>query len=286
MIATLFAIALSLAASSEAVPCAAAAVAASAAAVAHRSDAALAELAPRLQDDEELPDKREDIKALLEELGDHVKARGKEDNEAIAVIDRLVQEFPRCGPKDRASIVKALGKCFEAKRRDLEDGVPDNKLFMAAAVALGEMGKDASATIAKWIGDKRHRKDLMLQRQLVLSLGKVKDLKQLDELVDLLEDKDATLVAAAAEALSNFKDAPQETRKTLVNELIKVLMSAKGAMDSNLQDTIARERYDAIAASIITTLQELTGVDERVPEKWQSWWNNNKKKDWDEELDR
>lgn len=247
--------------------------------------AATASPPARVQDPEEVPDKREDIKALLEELRDHVKARGKEDNEAIAVIDRLVQEFPGCGPKDRASIVKALGKCFEAKRQELEDGVPDNKLFMAAAVALGEMGKDASATLAKWIGDKRHRKDLMLQRQLVLSLGKTKDENQIDELIDLLVHKDATLVGAAAEALANFKDAPQKTRKKLVNELIKVLMSAKGAMDSDLQDIIARERYDAIAAPIITTLQELTGVDERVPEKWQSWWNNNKKKDWDEELD-
>ncbi len=103
---------------------------------------------------EEVPDKRPEVKELLDQLKGHADKRGDEDREAIGVIDKLLQEFPQSGPKDRGAIVKALGKCFEEKRQDLEDGVKNNQLFLASAVALGEMGADAKKTITKYIGNK------------------------------------------------------------------------------------------------------------------------------------
>jgi hypothetical protein len=57
--------------------------------------------------------------------------------------------------------------------------------------------------------------------------------------------------------------------------------SAKNAVDGDVNDTIARERYDAISASMITTLQRISGHDERDPAAWQRWWNKNKKEDWE-----
>lgn len=232
---------------------------------------------------EEPADKRPEVKQLLDELKEHIKKRGEEDRAAVGVIDQLLQEFPQSGPKDRASIVKGLGKCFDVKRQDLEDGVKNNQLFIAAAVALGEMGVDASKTLEKWIGNKKHRKDTALQRQLILSLGKTKDPKASKKLLDLLNDDENVLVGATAEALANYASADQKLRKEIFNDLLKLLMTTKALKDANAGNIVARDKWDVIAAPIITTLQELSGHDERKPEEWQRWWNKNKKADWDAE---
>ena len=229
------------------------------------------------------PDKRPEVKEMLGELKDHIGKRGDEDREAVGVIDQLLQEFPQSGPKDKAAIVKGLGKCFEVKRQDLEDGVKNNQLFLGAAVALGEMGEFATKTLEKWVGNKKHRKDIALQRQLILSLGKTKDVKAVKKLLDLLNDNDNVLVGATAEALSQFDGAALKVRKEIFNDLLKLMMTTKALKDSDANDIVSREKWDVIAAPIITTLQALSGHDERKPEEWQRWWNKNKKKDWDEE---
>ena len=46
---------------------------------------------------------------------------------------------------------------------------------------------------------------------------------------------------------------------------------------------MARERYNVIKAPMVTTMQALTGHDERDTSKWTRWWNKNKKRDWDDE---
>lgn len=239
--------------------------------------------APIVQDDdEELPDKRPEVKELLVTLKDHAGARGKEDTEAVAVIDKLFQEFPQSGKKDRASIVAGLGKCFSQKRKELEGGIKDNKLFIAAAVALGEMGPESVKVLEKWIGDKRHRKDLALQQRLIRALGKTKNTKAVKTLLGLLDDKEDVLVGCTAEALGEYGEAPQKLRKEIFNELLKILMTNRALMkDPN--NITARDRYDVVAAPIITTLQALSGHDERNPDHWQRWWNKNKKGDWDAE---
>ncbi|MAF64693.1 MAG: hypothetical protein CMJ84_03405 [Planctomycetes bacterium] len=232
---------------------------------------------------EELPDKRPEVKELIDGLKEHVGKRGDEDEQAIAMIDRMLAEYPKSGVKDRAAMCKALSKVFEARRKDLESGLPDNGLYLATGTALGLMGPESAAVLTKWIGHKKHRKDLALQRVLVLSLGKTRDEKSLRVLIGLLQDKDAIIVGAAAEALGQHSSKPLKLRKDAFESMLKVLMSAKGAVDSDLNDTVARERYDVIAAPLITSMQALSGHDERKPDGWQRWWNKNKKKDWDEE---
>lgn len=231
----------------------------------------------------EVEDKRAKVDELCTQFDDLIGKRGDEDTAAVAVMDTLLQEFPVSGPKDRKMIAETIGKAFDEKRKELEGGVLDNKLYLAAAVCLGEMGPESTDILTKWIGHKRHRKDVMLQTQLILSLGKTKDESAIKTLMDLLKDKSPTIISAASQALANFSAADQKERKKVVNELVRILIDAKTAVDDDVTDTIARELYDTIAAPIITTLQELTGHDERAPEEWQRWWNKNKKSDWDAE---
>lgn len=234
-----------------------------------------------LQDDgEEIVDKRPEIAELLDAFKGHIGKRGQQDSEAVGIVDQLLQEWAQCGPKDRASIVKGLSKAFDQKRQELEDGLPDNKLYLACATALGEMGTDATKELLKWIGNKKHRKNLALQRRLILSLGKTKDKDAVKDLLDLLNDKDNAIIAAACQACGEFEEADQKTRKKIFNELLKLLTTTKALKDSDINDIVSRDRYDAIAAPITTSLQQLSGHDARKPEDWQRWWNKNKKKDW------
>ncbi len=246
-------------------------------------NAAFAVPATLQEEDEEIEDKREKVEDLCKQFKALISKRGDEDTAAVGVMGTLLQEFSASGPKDRKYIAETIGKALDQKRKELEGGVLDNKLYIAAAVCLGEMGPESAGILTKWIGHKRHRKDLMLQSQLILSLGKTKDEGAIKTLMDLLKDKSPTIISAAAQSLANFTGADQKDRKKIVNELVRLLIDAKTAVDDDVTDTIARELYDTIAAPIITTLQELTGHDERAPEEWQRWWNKNKKSDWDAE---
>ncbi len=228
------------------------------------------------------PDKRPEVADLLAKLKTMIDDRkGEKDIDAIGVIDQLVPQFPKSGPKDRVAIVTALSKCFEVRRLVKEGDPPNNKLYMASAVALSTMAPESTKELLKWIGQKDLKKDQALQTRLVDSLGKTKDKEALKPLQDLLNSKDDWMVAAAANALSNFGEVDLETRKTVFETVLKYLMSARGQTDGNPNDTVARQRYDVIAAPMITALQKLSKHDERDPAKWQTWWNKNKRDNWD-----
>jgi HEAT repeat protein len=233
--------------------------------------------------DEEKPDKRPEIKEMLDTLKGHAGKRGKQDQEAIQVIDTLNTEFENCGEKDRKSIVKGIAACLKQKRTESKEGIFDNKLYLAAAVSLGNMGPESAKPIIGWIDHKQHRKDLLLQRNLILSLGKTQAKEGIEPLLDLLSNKDAAVQGAAAEALGGYQSLDQKQRKDVFVSILKEITALKGQVDTDPTNTIARERYDVIKAPMITSLQVLSGHDERNPEAWQRWWNKNKKKDWDKD---
>jgi hypothetical protein len=237
---------------------------------------------PQEEEQAQAADERPEVKAQLDELAAHCKAKGEKDAEAIGVLDKLVTEFAASGPKDRAAIVEATAKCFDVKRtKELEEGVPDDRLYQAAAVALGTMGPESVKPLTALIGDKTHRKNMRLQQALALSLGKTKSIEGLKTLLGLMKHKDAPMQAAGADALANFHDAPLETRKEIFEELLKTMMDQKAKTD-DVTNQEAQERWNVISGPILQTLQKLTGHAETDPVQWQAWWNDNKKKDWDE----
>src|SRR5678816_1025229 len=95
------------------------------------------------EDPAPVPDKRPEVEELLVKFKAHTEKKGSEDRDAIAVIDKILPEFGKSGPKDKAAIVSALGKVFDLRRSDEKEGVPNNGLYVAAATALGTMGPDS-----------------------------------------------------------------------------------------------------------------------------------------------
>ncbi len=234
----------------------------------------------RAQEVEPPPDERPEIQAKLAELAEHVKERGKADDQALTVIDALTQEFTQSGPKDRAAIVKAIEACFKANRKELQPGVPDDKLYYAAATALGQMQPESVKPLTELLGHKAHRSNLRLQARIALSLGDTKDARALDPLLALLEHKDKEMQVAGAKALASYEGADLATRKQIFEECLRTLMDQKTKKDNDPSDVEALERWNAISGPIVTTLQRLSGQNETEPEAWQRWWNKNKKAEW------
>jgi HEAT repeat protein len=237
--------------------------------------------AVRAAQDAQVVDERPEVKALIDELAAHIKARGEEDEQARGVLDKLHQEFTNCGPKDRAAVVKALAACFDAKRpKELEEGVPDDRLYQAAAVALGNMGPESVKVLIPLIGDKTHRKNMRLQQTLAHALGKTKSPDGLKTLLGLLKHKDPPMQAAGAESLASYADSSDATRKGIFEELLQTLMDQFTKKETNPTDQEAGDRWNTISGPIIEALQKLSGHSETSPEQWLKWWNDNKKKDW------
>lgn len=245
--------------------------------------APLAAPAPLVEDDD-LPDKREVVEDLIDELKGHVKKKGDEDDQAIAVIDKLKQEFDQSGPKDRKDIVEAIDDAMMAKRKDIRSGkssTPDVRLAMSSAIVLGYMGPESTKPLIKAATGKKLMRSEALHREAILSLGKTKDEDAIDPLLELATYKLAYVQGAAIEGLGNFRDVEQDVRKEIFSELMKNIMPIKAALENDANEILARERYDVIAPPTITTLQRLTDKTIRDFNEWQTWWNDHKRDDWD-----
>jgi HEAT repeat protein len=235
------------------------------------------------EDEDEVEDKREAVKELISIFEKHTKKKGKEDAEALEVMDSLLQEFRQSGPKDRASIVKALDKTFGLKRKDNEDGTKEARLAFAAAVCLAEMAPESVGPLVKLSSGKAFKDNDELYRRVLISLGKTEHEDAVDALLDLVDHKLPLVQGAAIEALGNFREQDEKVRKEVVNQVLKAIMPIKAVVDSDSEDVVARERYDVVGPPAITTLQNLTDENIRDFVDWQQWWNKNKNRDWDAE---
>lgn len=236
-------------------------------------------------DEKEKPDKRDEIKEMIDTLDDHVKKKGKEDAEALALIDKLLTEFPESGPKDRKSIVKQMTSHFKVKRKQTKEGLLDNKLFNASAVAMGRMAPESTKELIKWVGHKSLAKNVEVKRTIVLALGNTGDEDAVSPLMDLLKNHEARIQAAAAESLGKFDGVDQKLRKKMFEAIMKEIIRVKNIIDVEQVDQIERKRYDTIAGPMLTSMQTLSGHDARDPNAFRDWWNDNKRKDWDDGKD-
>ena len=237
-----------------------------------------------VQDDgSKIVDKRPEIAELLKELAGHAKKKGEEDEAAATVVRRLKREFEGCGPSDRASIVKEIDRCLKLKRKPLEKGKPDNRLHLACATALGIMGPESVKPLSRWVGHRSVKENLALRCELIGALGVTRDPKAVDPVLEVLQEPGLEVNVAAAKALGSFGELRSKERKEIFGELLRNLLSEESLFGTNPTSQEARERWDAVRDATVPSLIAITGHTEHDHREWQGWWNDNKKRDWDED---
>ncbi len=233
---------------------------------------------------DERPDKRAEVKELLGVFKDHVGKSGKEDDLAMAVIDDLLREFNRSGPKDRFSIVKELGASLTVRRKDLAEDVPDEALQEHAAQQLGKMGPESGPILLKNVDHKNLQGKLKAHRAVILALGKTQEPKGVKVLVKMLDDFEAYVRAAGVQALGSYVDAEEQVRKDIVEEVLKAMVPLADQLEVQQADTGDRQEvqryYNAMRAPAKRTLEAMTGNEEADFFDWRSWWNDNKRERW------
>lgn len=229
-----------------------------------------------------VPDNDPQVELLIKQIAFKVKARdAKDDDKVIEDFKKLAHMWKDLGPKDRAAVLNRADRCFKLKRKKFDDGTPNDFLFRGLAELLGEFTPESDGVLIDWIGHKRFRDNLPLQRELILSLGKTGTEDAAEELIDLLPHVEPVVQGAAAEALGHFAGAEEDLRKEAFEAILKQLVPLHNLNLVEPVDPIEERRYQIIAAPMVTTLQRLSKHDETDPPAWQRWWNKNKKVDWE-----
>jgi hypothetical protein len=227
------------------------------------------------------------IRELIHDLTEELNRKELDTAQRTALIQQLANEFALAGSKDRVTIVKALERCLSTR----VTGKADLELADLTVRALAAMAPESVPVLTRAAENRSLMKDAKLARTIVLALGKTRDKGVLRSLTGLLDHAQPELVATAGEALGEFELAPLETRKKLFEEVLKTLSSAKNSRDAALQtaaqtngmvDASFERRYELLEPALLTTLARLSHQEARGPELWQSWWNKNKRGNWDE----
>ena len=232
--------------------------------------------------DEEVPDKRPQVKALKEQLLAHTKKRGDEDAQAVQIIERLATEFKRSGPSDKKLIVTEITRAMRVRRPFSREGDRKRQLFIAGASALGKMAPESVSSLIRLATDKNHKEDFQVRSAVLAALGKTKDEKGVKVLTKELDEFTAQVQAAAAEALGQFTNLDHKKRKAIFEDLLKLLMSAQADQQSDPNGMTASDRWRRVSGPCQRSMTKLAGTNAGSPNNWQRWWNKNKRRNWDE----
>ena len=233
--------------------------------------------------DDDVEDNRPEVKALCEQLLAHTKKRGDEDAKAIQVIDRLYSEFGRSGPKDKKAIVAEITRAMRVRRPTARDGTRMRQMFIAGAEKLGKLAPESVDSLIRLATDRSHKDDHQVRVAFLKALGETKDKKAVKVLTKELDESDARVQAAAAEALGDFSHLDHKNRKAIFEDLLKLLMSAQADYQSDPDGTSSAERWRRVPGPCQRSMKKLSGANEGSPNKWQRWWNKNKNRNWDKQ---
>jgi HEAT repeat protein len=204
---------------------------------------------------------------------------------ARSLVEELYSRFFSSEKKDRREIAAGIGSFLQSCELGAEADPafgPRREVACEAANALSLMGQEGVAVLLASIGERRDG-DLAVERCMVLALGRTRSADALPRLLALLHHPEAVVQGAAAEALGEFGKLEGERRKDVFYALLQTLQDAWDKLERDPFDVGVRQRYDVIVAPITTSLQRLSGHDERDPSLWQRFWNKHKRDDWDED---
>jgi hypothetical protein len=239
------------------------------------------------------------FKERIKEYKEVIEGRENEDK-AIQMIDQFSQKYLE--HKDRLIEIgdmleleegdaKALKKeiktidksqdeladlvwlAFKERKRDTEE---HRALWKGAVFAFGQMGPHGADYLWKVSKEKRFKKDTDFKALCVQQIGYTHDYKQAEELIDLLDHHQDLLVKAAADALTQYGEAPGAVRLQCAEKLVNFLNSYYNS-SLNPDDTVAQARYRLVRRSFLDALTELTKQSFQDPLDWRRWYNKNKK---------
>lgn len=203
----------------------------------------------------------------------------KSDDQASGVVDGLAQAYAGMGEEDKKKAIAALEKCLSARR---EEG--DDKLYESVVTAFANMGEAGQKATLKSLKSANVDKRRGVLASALRSLGFHKNPANVKTLVDYLVHNEPLVVAGAADALGNYAELPEKTRKPIVEELVKnyaqFASAASNTQASNKEKGMAEERLNIVQKSFQGALQKLTGQEFKDAPAAQKWFNDNKNKKW------
>lgn len=226
-----------------------------------------------------------DLPVKLKELKSLVKDRKMtRDFQAIGLIQKLTEAPDKLNPKDRKKLCKALGSVFKTGK--VRPAGKDH-LYHEAGDALSKFETDGSKELLKTVENKRIKDNIRLRAHLIEGLGRTKDLKMVDWIVDeATRSHHDEIRAAAGKALGEFTNLKTKGRRKVVKELIRswgsLHSSATTAVNLDRNAPIdfgpetARRTLRVIEAKWVRTLSKLTGQSMSKFSDWQRWQNKNR----------
>jgi hypothetical protein len=238
-----------------------------------------APVAPVPAADPALPEQLKTLKTMIAD------PKMEEDFRAITLIQKLGTDLEKRNPKDLEKIAKGLGDVFKTgKVRP-----PDNAhVYTEASKVLALLNEDGAKELAKALTDTRlkDRDYVVVRAQMMVELGRTKDVKQIDWLLDQARTSphDA-IMAAGGEALGFFENADIKQKREIVDKLIKRYgeVHAKATQPEptdptqpiDLSPQNARETLNKIQSKWTSTISTLTGQNFTGYLEWQRWLNKN-----------
>ncbi len=208
----------------------------------------------------------------------------EDDFQAIGLMQALTKTPDKQNSKDQKKIAKGLGDVFKLGK--VREGQKDI-LYREAADGLAKYGKDGAKELSRAVENKRFKDNLSLRAHMLRALGKTKDDKQIDYLLEVTSRSPRDpLRAASGEALGNFTEAKIRDKREIVSQIIRawgslasestrpVSNNSNGPVDFGPQNALRILR--ACEGHWVRTLQKLTGMSLTKFPDWQRWQNKNK----------
>jgi len=233
--------------------------------------------APDKPVDPTLPDRLKQLKSMVKDR------KMRMDFQAIGLIQDLVKAPDTLNPKDQTKLAKALGDVF----RDGKLRQPgQDHLYREAGDALGKLGEDGSKYLMRNLKNKRLKDNVPLRAYLIEALGRTKDEKQVDWILDeAVRSPHDEIRGAAGSALGEFTEIKIKPRREIVKALIREWGSLHSKATAPVQTDPnapidfapdnARKTLRVVETRWRRTLMRLTGQKIGQFQDWQRWLNKN-----------
>lgn len=143
--------------------------------------------------------------------------------------------------------------------------------------------KPLVAPLAALIEHKDYRRRFRLHAAMAHAFAVIADVTCIEPLVQLIASEDPKVVAAAADALVTFKQAPHAKRVEAVKKMLEVYESTYNLKmsrrpEDKIQTDQAKAQWEVYGMALRRGLQSLTSQTQLAkPKDFRDWWNDHKK---------